>query len=227
MSKEENKKVSIATSPYLNAKQEWLEQFGSIAKNARLWRLFALLLVLVLLVSITGNILQSQQNKIVPYIVAVDKVSGKAVAVSRAETASTTPRSVIQSELADLIKNWRTVTPDRELQQAMISRLAAFLTGAAKGTVKTWLEENNPYVRGEKTIVSVDIRGLPHPVSADSWRVEWTDTVRNHAGITQSVTAYEATLSVAISPPKTDAQIIANPGGVFVTTISFSKLLGQ
>ncbi|MDR2055442.1 MAG: hypothetical protein LBQ10_06190 [Desulfovibrio sp.] len=41
----------------------------------------------------------------------------------------------------------------------------------------------------------------------------------NHAGMTQSATAYEATVSIAITPPVTDAR--------FVTGISFSKLLGQ
>jgi type IV secretion system protein VirB5 len=141
--------------------------------------------------------------------------------------AGETPKRVIQSDIADLIRNWRTVTPDRELQQSMLSRLAAFLSGSARGTVKTWLEENNPYTRGERFLVSVDIKGLPLPVSGDSWRVEWTETTRNHAGITESVTAFEATVSVSISPPTTDAQIIANPGGVYVTAVSFSKLLRQ
>jgi type IV secretion system protein VirB5 len=216
-----------SSSPFLNAKQEWFEQFGSIAKSALHWRLFALSLVVVLGASVTGNILQSQQSKIVPYIVAVDKVSGKAAAVSRADVAGETPKRVIQSDIADLIRNWRTVTPDRELQQSLLSRLAAYLSGSARGTVKTWLDENNPYVRGERALVSVDIKGLPLPVSGDSWRVEWTETTRNHSGITQGVTAYEATLSVSVAPPTTDAQIIANPCGVYVTAISFSKLLGQ
>jgi type IV secretion system protein VirB5 len=214
-------------SPYTNAKQEWLEQFGSIAKSALHWRIYALLLTVLLGASVTGNILQSQQNKIVPYIVAVDKVSGKAAAVSRADVAGETPKRVIQSDIADVIRNWRTVTPDRELQQSMLSRLAAFLSGSARGTVKTWFDEHNPYTRGERTLVSVDIKGLPLPVSGESWRVEWTETTRNHAGVTQSIIGYEATVSVLISPPTTDAQIIANPCGVYVTAISFSRLLRQ
>jgi prophage antirepressor-like protein len=44
----------------------------------------------------------------------------------------------------------------------------------------------------------------------------------DHTGMTQAATAYEATVSIAITPPVTDARIIANPGGVFVTGISRS-----
>ncbi|MDR2744443.1 MAG: type IV secretion system protein [Desulfovibrio sp.] len=220
-------KTNTASSPFLNAKQEWLEQFGSVAKNAAHWRMFALLLVVLLLLSVSGNIYQGLQNKIVPYIVAVDKVAGKAAAISRADVAGETPRRLIQANIAEVIHNWRTVTPDLELQQGLVNKLSAYLAGSARGAVKSWLEENNPFTRAEKSIVSVEIKGLPLPVSAESWRVEWTETVRNHAGITQSSTAFEATVSVAITPPVSDAQIIANPGGVFVTGISFSKLLGQ
>jgi type IV secretion system protein VirB5 len=201
--------------------------FGSVAKNARLWRFYALLLTVLLFLSVAGNIFQARQNKIVPYIVAVDKVHGRAVAVSRADVAGETPKRLIQANIAEVIHNWRTVTPDLELQQGLVNKLSAYLAGSARGTVKSWLEENNPFTRAEKSIVTVEIKGLPLPVSADSWRVEWTETVRNHAGITQSATMYEATVSIAITPPVTDAQIIANPGGVFVTGISFSKLFGQ
>jgi type IV secretion system protein VirB5 len=118
MSKEDKIKKTAFASSFLNAKQERLEQFGSVAKSASHRRLFALMLAIVLLPFVAGNILQSQQCKIVPYIVAVDKVQGKAVAVSRADVAGETQKRVIQSDIADLIRNWRTVTADRELQQS-------------------------------------------------------------------------------------------------------------
>jgi prophage antirepressor-like protein len=45
----------------------------------------------------------------------------------------------------------------------------------------------------------------------------------NRAGMTRASTAHEATVSIAITPPV----IVANPGGVCVTGISFGKPLGQ
>ena len=220
------KAPEASASPYITARQEWLERYGSYVARAAQWRLFAFICLGLTCFTLAGNIFQALQQKIVPYVVEVDKL-GKSVAVGRAEVAGEIPRRVIQAELAACIVDWRTVTPDKELQQKMISRLSAFVVGAAKGTLKGWLEENNPYERAKDYLVSVNIKGLPLPVSANSWRVEWTETVRGHSGATQSVTGYEATLTIAISPPTTDMQIVSNPGGVLITSISFSKLLVQ
>jgi type IV secretion system protein VirB5 len=41
------------------------------------------------------------------------------------------------------------------------------------------------------------------------------------------VTDYEATMKIAVTPPTTDAQIIKNPGGIYVTELSFSTILNQ
>ena len=214
------------TSPYLQAREEWLERYGSYIKRAAQWRLFAFICLALVCMSVAGNIYQGTQLKIVPYIVAVDKL-GKSVVVNRADAASLPSTRLIQAEIANAIVNWRTVTPDTALQAQMLARLASFATDAAKNVLKSWLEENNPYERAKERIVSVDIKGLPLPVSKDSWRVEWTETIRSRQGVTQSVTAYEATVTVRIAPPVSDAQIRANPGGVMFTNISFSKLLNQ
>jgi len=74
--------------------------------------------------------------------------------------------------------------------------------------------------------VQAAVKGLPLPVSQDSWRVEWTETVRNHAGaLMEEPQASEATLAIQVQPPETDEQIVYNPGGIFVTGVSFSKIL--
>ena len=92
---------------------------------------------------------------------------------------------------------------------------------------RSWYETNNPYERGPKELVEVDIKGIPLPVSSESWRIEWMETVRNHSGVAMSSTKYEATVKVRISPPTTDSQIIRNPAGVYVTELSWAKLLEQ
>lgn len=214
------------SSPFLEAKREWFERNGDIIQQAAQWRTASLFAFALLGISLCGNVAQGLQNKVVPYIVQVDSL-GNAAATRRADAPATTPDRVVQAEIANVITNWRTVTADLTLQQQMLSRLSAFVTGSAKGVVKEWLAANNPYDRAKDALVSVNIKGVPLPVSANSWRVEWVETVRNHAGVTQETTAYEATVTIKIMPPKTDAQVVANPGGVVVTDLAFGKLLGQ
>ena len=215
------------SNPYLQAREEFFDSVGYPVRAAAQWRLAAFISFLLLAISLAGNVIQAAQEKVVPYVVAVDKL-GAALAVKRADHASPTPVTVIQAELANLIVNWRTVTADLDLQARMIDRLSGFARGAAKGVLTEWFEKNNPVARARSgRLVSVNVKGLPLPVSQNSWRIEWRETVRNHVGVTVEDTQYEATLTVALQPPKTDAEILRNPGGVYITELSFGTVLAK
>lgn len=134
---------------------------------------------------------------------------------------------LIQAEIAACISNWRTVTADVELQQKMIERLSFFMAGSAKGVLREWYEANNPYeIAKSGKLVHVEIKGLPLPVSSDSYRVEWVETVRSHAGVLLDSHAYEATVTIQINPPTVDAVLLRNPGGVYITSLSAGKVVG-
>ena len=213
-------------SPYLNGREEWLERFGSYISRAAQWRMVAFFCLILTGISITGNVIQARQVKTVPYIIEVDNL-GKSSVVARADAASATPQRLIQAEIAACISNWRTVTADVELQKKMIDRLSFFMAGSAKGVLRQWYEANNPYeIAKTGKLVHVEIKGLPLPVSSDSYRVEWVETVRSHAGVTLDTYTYEATVTVQINPPTVDAVLLRNPGGVYITALSAGKVVG-
>jgi len=217
---------SVQTAnPYLNAKEEWLERYGSYISRAAQWRAVAFVGLSLLALSISGNVMQARQVKIVPYIVEVDKL-GKVSNVARADRSVSTPRNLIQSEIADAIVNWRTVTADTELQKQMIKRLSHVITGSAKGVLKQWFEENSPYeIAKSGKLVHVEIKGLPLPVSDTSYRVEWIETIRSHAGALLDQRSYEATAAIQLQPPASDTDIMTNPGGVYISALAASKII--
>jgi type IV secretion system protein VirB5 len=201
--------------------------FGSHVHQAYIWRIVCLICLSILSISVYGNVFQAKQNKIIPYVVEIDKL-GQASAVRRADIAPPTPQRLIQSELAGIIVNWRTVTADIDLQRRMVDRLGHFVSGAAQGFMTEWFEQNNPYrIAKDNKLIQVSVKGLPLPVSANSWRVEWTETIRNHAGAFLSAVTYEATMMTAIQPPSTDAEIMENPGGIWVVELTYGKVLAQ
>ena len=214
-------------NPYLNGREEWLERYGNYIKRAAQWRLMAVFCLLLAAGSVAANVIMAAQYKVVPYIVEVDRI-GQAAAVSRADLASPAPKRLIQAELANVIMNWRTVTADLDLQKKMVERLSFFMAGSAKGQMRQWYATNNPFDRAkEGKLVQVSIKGLPLPVSQDSWRVEWTETVRGHTGaVLVDPQTFEATLTVQLQPPATDAQVMQNPGGIAINGLSFSRVLG-
>ena len=213
-------------SPYLNGREEWLERYGSYISRAAQWRMAAFICLIITVVSISGNVIQASQVKTVPYIIEVDKL-GNVGAVARADRASATPKRLIQAEIAKCISDWRTVTADVELQQKMIERLSFFMAGSAKGVLRQWYEANNPYeIAKSGKLVHVEIKGLPLPVSSDSYRVEWVETVRSHAGVMLDSHSYEATVTIQVNPPTADAVLLRNPGGVYITALSAGKVVG-
>jgi type IV secretion system protein VirB5 len=212
-------------NPYLSGREEWLERYGSYISRARQWKVMSFLTALALITSVAGNVIQARQVKVVPYIIEVDKL-GKSAVIARADTASSTPKRVIQAAVAACIADWRTVTADVELQRKIIERLSFYMAGSAKGVLREWYEANNPYEIAKNKLVHVEIKGLPLPVSSDSYRVEWMETVRSHAGVLLDSHVYEATVTVQIHPPTTDAVLLRNPGGVYITALSAGKVVG-
>lgn len=212
-------------NPYLDGRREWLERYGSYIQRAAQWRMAAMVCLALLGLSIGGNILQASQVKTVPYIIEVDKL-GKSAVAARADQASAAPLRLIQADIAAFVTDWRTVTADIELQKQMIQRLSFFVAGSARGVLKEWFAQNNPYETAKAgKLVQVEIKSLPLPVSADSYRVEWTETVRSHTGVMLETAAYEATATVRITPPSSEAVLLRNPGGVYITALSASRVL--
>ena len=214
------------SNPYLNARQEWLERYGSYIAARDRWRLVSVCCLLIAALAVAGNVIQSLQFKVVPYLVEVDKL-GDVRSARRADVMGPVPDRVVQAALARYVVSWRTVTPDRGLQRRMISEVSAFSTAAATGMLREWYAANNPYERAREKMVEVEIKSLPLPVGDSSWRIEWLEITRNHSGVAMEKTKYEATMIVGTIPPNSDQQIMSNPTGTHVTSLSFGKLLGQ
>lgn len=210
---------------YLNAREEWMERYGSYIERARQWRLVALLSLIVAVVSVSGNVVQLNQSKIVRYFVVVDEL-GKTVADKIRGHGHATPERVIQAVVAQAIVDWRTVTVDMELQKRMIENLTLHTAGAARGMLKQWYEKNSPYeVAKTGRLVNVEVKGVPLPVSKGSYRVEWWEIVRNLQGAELARENYEAIATVALVPPEREEVVLANPGGVYIINLSTAKII--
>ena len=131
----ERLRQSDGGSPYLNAREEWVERYGSYIARARQWRITALLALVIAVLSLSGNVVQLTQNKIVRYFVVVDDL-GKTIEEKIRNQGGNTPEKVVQAVVAQAIVDWRTVTVDTELQKRMIGNLTVHTAGAARGMLR-------------------------------------------------------------------------------------------
>jgi type IV secretion system protein VirB5 len=160
--------------------------------------------------------------------VAVDSLGNThAAGVARTFQPSQIPTEVIQAELANYVRNWRTVTVDADLQNRMLTRLISFSNSETRNLLHDWFRANDPFRRAETVLVAVDLRGLPQQVSQNAWRVEWTETSRNRQGGLLGQVRYEGTFSVGFAPPTSEDEILRNPLGILVAGIQSSRLLQQ
>lgn len=231
--KQQNDRVSVVTTagnnPYLNAKSEWLERYGSYIKQAQNWQRIALAMVVVTGISIFGNVYQALQSQVIPFVVEVDKL-GRASVVGRLNKMVIPPERVIQSVISSVISDWRTVTVDIQVQRNMMKKLSFFFVGSAKGVIKEWYgeTENNPYeIAKSGKLVSVEILSLPLKIEENAYRIEWRETTRNHSGRKLNETDYQATVTVALKPPMNEQILLYNPAGIYITSLNTSKVFNN
>lgn len=211
-------------SPYVDARREWNERYGSYISRARTWQIVALSAIGLCAVMAYGLVDMAKSSRVEPYIVEVDKL-GQAVAVRPAEVAGKPDQRIVRFQLANYITNARSVTPDRVVQKKWLDSVYAVSSGSAAAFLNDYYKANDPFNKGRTSLVSVELQNAPLPLSDTTWQVQWTETTRGLNGLVENVTRYQAILTVSTFEPTTAQQIIANPTGTVIDQISWASQL--
>ena len=211
--------------PYLDARREWNERYGSYISRAKNWRLMAFGVLGVCLVQTVGLVVMATQNKLVPYVVQVDKL-GSAVPVARADQMGKTDERVVKALLARFISDARGVVSDGIAQRQMIDRTYAMLSNGTRALsiVNEFYKGDPPYSRAATSGVTTEISSVI-PVTEKTWQVEWEETTRSTSGAIINKLRWKANLTLAFNPPTNERQIRVNPIGLFITDLSWSQVL--
>ena len=202
---------------YLAARREWNERYGDYIAQANNWRLIAIAALGVAAVAVAGNVWQSSQSRVQPFVVEVDKL-GDALAIQRANVAPPVPVGVVRAQLARYIQDVRSVSIDVQAERVFINEAYAMVdkNGAALTFLNNYFAANDPFKRAATETVSAHVESvLPLPGS-NTWRVEWREDTVARDGRPEFSKHWEATITVSINPPTTDAGILVNPTGLFV-----------
>ena len=215
----------IDTNPYLAARREWDERYGSLITRARNWRIAAVLALAVALVATCGLIALSTKAKVVPYVVAIDNL-GRVLAAGPADQASRADDRLKRAALFQWMSDLRTVTTDGVAQRKAIDRVYSMIANGSPAQVEIgdFYRNDPPFDRAQKRTVEVDVKAV-FPVSDRTYQVEWTEIVRGLSGQIESQDNWKGSVTIAISPPNDERLIRVNPLGIYVTNVSWSKVL--
>jgi type IV secretion system protein VirB5 len=211
------------TSPVYQAQRRgWNERYAVHAENARRWRYTAFGCIAIALVSVGGISWIGAQPKDVPFVIALDRL-GDEVAVARADVAAPIDPRVLRAQLARWVWDVRTVATDAQAEKHFILEAYAMTNrhGAASGQLNDWFSEHNPFKRAIDELVGIEVASVL-PISPKTWRVEWREETRTRGGTLETSKNYEATVTISITPPVSEAEILANPSGLFVDSFSWT-----
>lgn len=114
-------------NPYLAARLEWNERYGSYVKAAAAWRIVGVTGMLMAVIGFSYALYQSTQVKLVPYIVEVDRL-GTAASVGFPQQIEYADPRVVRATLGSFVASFRSITPDAVVQKQYIDRTYAHPT---------------------------------------------------------------------------------------------------
>lgn len=205
------------------AGQAWDLRLGSARVQAFNWRLMALGLLVLSGGLSAGLVTLSLRGGVTPWVVEVDKLGEPRVAAPAVQGARPTD-AMIAWTLARFISDVRTVSTDPVLMRQAWLRAYDFTSTEGAAALSDHARRADPFSQVGKTQTTVAVTSVVR-ASPDSFRLAWTEQ-RFADGQLVATERWTAILTVTIKPPRTAEGLRANPLGVFVTALSWSKEFG-
>ncbi|MFG1465866.1 conjugal transfer protein TrbF [Xanthobacter sp. DSM 24535] len=216
---------STPESPYLAARQEWNERYGSYVRAAAAWRTVGIIALAMAVVSSSYALYQSTQVKLVPYIVEVDKLGTAASGGYPQQIEYADPR-VVRATLGSFISAFRSVTPDTVVQKRYIDRAYAMLRTSDPATEKVngWFRSNSPFEKAKGATVAVEVNNIV-ALSPQSWQIDWTEFERDRQGKELAARRFRGVATVTLTPPQDEGVIRLNPIGLYLKDFDWTAQL--
>ncbi|MDL2406153.1 conjugal transfer protein TrbF [Rhizobium calliandrae] len=212
-------------NPYLAARLEWTERYGSFIKAAAAWRIVGVLGLSIGVISFGYALYLSTQVKLVPYIIEVDKL-GTAVAAGFPQQIEYADARVVRATLGNFISAFRSITPDAVVQKQYIDRTYALLRSSDPSTekVNAWFRGNSPFEKAKSSTVAIEVNNIV-ALSNQSYQIDWTEYERDRTGKELATRRFRGIATVALTPPQDEATIRVNPIGLYIRDFDWTAQL--
>ncbi|MEB3046273.1 conjugal transfer protein TrbF [Rhizobium mulingense] len=212
-------------NPYLAARQEWSERYGSYVQAAAAWRIVGILGLTMAVIGFGYAMYLSTQVKLVPYIVQVDKL-GSAMTSGIPEQIEYADLRVVRASLGNFVTSFRSITPDAVVQKQYIDRTYALLRTSDPSTEKinAWFRGNSPFEKAKTATVAVEVNNIV-ALSNQTYQIDWTEYERDRKGKEIGTRRFRGIATVTITAPQDEATIRHNPIGLYVRDFDWTAQL--
>lgn len=209
-------------TPYQRAGQLWDDRIGSARVQARNWRLMAFGCLVISGGLAVGNVWQSVQSRVAPYVVEVDRL-GEARAVAPAVQNYRPTDGQVAWHLARFVANVRSVPTDPVLVKQNWLEAYDFATDRAARFLNEHARTNDPFSMIGQRSVSVQVTSVVR-ASDSSFQVKWVEQTYERGSLAKTE-RWTAILTTVVRTPKTADALRKNPLGLFVEAVDWSREL--
>lgn len=211
-------------TPYQKATLVWDERIGSARVQARNWRYMAFG-SLILAAGFAGALVwQSARGTVVPWVVQVDALGeAQTVAPASADYEPTDPQ--IAFHLGRFIEQVRSIPADPIIVRQNWLRAYEFTTDRGAAALNDFARANDPFTRVGRQQIAVEVSSVIR-ASPGSFRVAWTERHYEN-GQLSTTERWTAILTVVIQTPRSAERLRANPLGIYINAISWSREMSQ
>ena len=211
-------------TPYQKAAQIWDERIGSARVQAKNWRYMAFGSLILSAGFAAALVWQSARGTVVPWVVQVDNLGqAQSVAAATADYRPTDPQ--VAWHLARFVEQVRSIPADPIIVRQNWLRAYEWTTDRGAAALNDYARANDPFAKVGKQQIAVDVSSVIR-ASPDSFRVAWTERHFEN-GQLSGTERWTAILTIAVQPPRDAERLKANPLGIYVNAINWSREMGQ
>lgn len=212
-------------TPYQKAAQEWDERIGSARVQAKNWRLTAILILLLVAFPAIGGLVYVSA---MPKQVHIVEVASDGSAIYRGPGGRSYEgykpnESSIRYHLDRFVNDTRSISSDQAVLKKNWMDAYKLITPKAKNLLDKYVQENDPFVKAATERVGVTVTSML-PLSDNSWQVDWVESKWDARGMPLGDTRWRGVFKVLIHQPSTDAQLAANPIGLYIDDLHWTRI---
>ncbi|MBN9318778.1 MAG: conjugal transfer protein TrbF [Caulobacterales bacterium] len=209
-------------TPFHRAAQEWDRRIGEPVVQARNWRAMAFCGFAVAALAVSGLIWQAATKQVTTYVVPIDNYGrpGRIELAGRTYLPST-------AEMGYFLADWVSKTRAKSIDPIVIrdnwTSAYHFVAGSGISQLNDYAKAHDPFANAGSQAISVQIVSVLAR-SPTTYQVQWRETTYDQ-GATTSTANWTGLFTTKVQPPKTEAEVRANPLGVYITAFQWSREL--
>jgi type IV secretion system protein TrbF len=212
----------LPETPYQAAGQLWDERMGAARVQARNWRYAAFITLAIALVLSAGVVWEASRSVVTPYVVEINH-DGEIRTIGAVNPDYRPTDAQVGYQLARFVRNVRSLPLDPIVLRENWLEAYHYVTARGAMVLNEYARARDPFSRVGRESIAVEVTSVVR-ASATSFQLRWIE--RSYVnGSLASTQRWTAILSTVLHIPQDEAALRANPLGVFVEGLDWTREL--